>query len=737
MKQYIILSSLNVDNILSSESISPISFYGKRDFGYKLFQKIEGITIINDIILFSKLPFFEIKDSEKENYPMAIEIDDDDQLKKKIRTVIKTKTDCDIFLCNQTIYLNPWNCKILFFSQQAMTLAKLKCEDSLCNKLSNFFRLEVIAPNRSFLLFDALKEVYFEQSNFNPDQIDIDNKINKIKGFLYGYYLGITKYLSDDVAQLLGLQKRIYNIVASIINNKGENSDRFIEELRRLDLQYNETDPHKKEIRNLWSEKILSRFSSFNDKNTFEAILKELFIEGEAKTNFCKSNSILVRKLTFSLSNKNFDWVTYQSELSNYTQSIITEDKIKVPIIDLKKKVSVQGDYSGIHLNEIEAQLYNDILAKYFLNEVITVEDLRLNKLNIATEFTKGIKNIMESEKKNWDNSSEKKYFNSLRLNIANSEPFILQEAPNIIYLSIAAFLLKGDDFNALSRYLEENCVSNYNYVLGFWGAACGYVDMSKPIFTPILKDKETFCNTYKSIHYLLFNNELEGALPDIIYKHNNIYRESFPKYENRNNSNNENKRIYSDVISNVKNKLTNKEKGKQYEAIINSAYEIAKTPENFLFLLNKKGIRITTNVYKEFKSLLSPFINNQESVNPIHFPENSNQSNLSFLTDTNHGDHIYSLIFDEKNLKQFKTDLMWFIENHKEYYLDDQKVKQPGFYYRRSSDNKSLSDNKTLLDQFELYLKNKRKNNFKWLSDIYKEIPIEKIIEKLRTIYK
>jgi hypothetical protein len=54
MKYYIVLSSLNVDNVLSSESISPISFYGKKDFGYRSFQKVDGVTIINDIILFSQ-----------------------------------------------------------------------------------------------------------------------------------------------------------------------------------------------------------------------------------------------------------------------------------------------------------------------------------------------------------------------------------------------------------------------------------------------------------------------------------------------------------------------------------------------------------------------------------------------------------------------------------------------------------------------------------------------------------
>ena len=86
-------------------------------------------------------------------------------------------------------------------------------------------------------------------------------------------------------------------------------------------------DPHKKLSRNLWNEKILSRFTTQADKNSFETILKELYIESEAKLNFCKNNNIVVRKLSFSTSQKQFDWSAYQNELSAYTQSIIYEDK--------------------------------------------------------------------------------------------------------------------------------------------------------------------------------------------------------------------------------------------------------------------------------------------------------------------------------------------------------------------------------------------------------------------------
>jgi hypothetical protein len=746
MKYYIVLSSLNVDNVLSSESISPFSFYGKRDFGYKSFQKVDGITYANDIVLFSQIPYFEIRDSERENYPMIIEIEDDNQLDKIVRKVKNKKSDCDIYICNQSIYLNPWNCKLLFFTKEALLLSKLKCEDSLCNKLSELFRLEVIIPNKLLLLSDILKGLAFEESSFNLDKLVLDNKINRIKGYLYGYYLGYTKSLTSNTAQLLSIQKRIYNIVASIINNKGESNDSFNDELRKLDSQYNDIDPHKKELRQLWNDKILSRFSSANDKNTFESILRELYIESDAKYNFCRLNNIMIRKIPFSTSNKYFDWASYQNELSSYTQNIIYEEKVKRPSIDLSKEFDVKDDYSSIILKSEEASLYNKIVSKFFLNDVTTIEDLRLSKLDIATEYTKGIKSIMQSENIDWDNSPERGYLNSLRQNIAKSEPFNLQDGPGIITMSIAAFLLKGEDFDALNRFLEGNGMSEYKYVLGFWGLACGYADIPKPIFKPLINEKESFCKIYKSINGLLFNTALIGSFPEItkkyIYPHlievngrsKNLIEES-QKSDNRNFQYKPIKQKLVESFLYVQKNLSKKIKDDQIIAI-NNSIEIATTPENFLVCLKKNGIKSNTNLYKLFETYLVPNKEKKDVSKLNLFPEITNtkiinNGDLSFLKDSNRWNLICTLISDDKCLKQFKIDMEWFLENHNEIYLDKKGEQQQGIYFGKSTDNKAA------LERFEIYLNNKRENKLEWLSDIYKKIPIDHIIKQLRNIYK
>lgn len=76
-KLFLPTSTLNFNNIMSSESISPASFYARRGFGYKRFEKVEPNPLENLLLLYEKYPLFDIHDSEFENYPLVIEIDTD------------------------------------------------------------------------------------------------------------------------------------------------------------------------------------------------------------------------------------------------------------------------------------------------------------------------------------------------------------------------------------------------------------------------------------------------------------------------------------------------------------------------------------------------------------------------------------------------------------------------------------------------------------------------------------
>lgn len=108
-KYYIPTSSLNFNNILSTESISPKIFYDRREFGYTRWFTVEENEIEEVTLLYSTPHIFACKDSDLEDHPMLIEINTDEEFKQISE---------DVFYTNKTIYLNPWDTIFYFFSEK-------------------------------------------------------------------------------------------------------------------------------------------------------------------------------------------------------------------------------------------------------------------------------------------------------------------------------------------------------------------------------------------------------------------------------------------------------------------------------------------------------------------------------------------------------------------------------------------------------------------------------------------
>lgn len=61
MRLYIPTCTLNFNNILSSESISPLGFYARRGFGNKRFYPVFANDKEQVILLYSKYPRLKLK----------------------------------------------------------------------------------------------------------------------------------------------------------------------------------------------------------------------------------------------------------------------------------------------------------------------------------------------------------------------------------------------------------------------------------------------------------------------------------------------------------------------------------------------------------------------------------------------------------------------------------------------------------------------------------------------------
>jgi hypothetical protein len=70
--------------------------------------------------------------------------------------------------------------------------------------------------------------------------------------------------------------------------------------------------------------------------------------------------------------------------------------------------------------------------------------------------------------------------------------------------MAVAAFLLRGHDFDGLMAYLKPNEICDYRYALVLWGSLCGYMEMNKEFLSDILT-----LDNYKNIYECLFHNPM------------------------------------------------------------------------------------------------------------------------------------------------------------------------------------------------------------------------------------
>jgi len=188
-KLYIPTTTLNFNNILSTESISPKSFYENRSFGYKRFEIVEPSKFNSTLIAYTKIPYFEINDNELDNYPLIIEISKD--IIKDLILIDKIN-NIEVFQISQTIYLHPNKVKFLFLNEEHKRTTLIKTEPSIETKLLPLYqtKMQIINKEDTFKWEEKYLEKILEENIDIKQHIYNDLLINKIKGFYFCYTLG-------------------------------------------------------------------------------------------------------------------------------------------------------------------------------------------------------------------------------------------------------------------------------------------------------------------------------------------------------------------------------------------------------------------------------------------------------------------------------------------------------------------------------------------------------------------
>lgn len=385
MKLYLATSSLNIDNILSTESVAPYSFYQLREYGYSSYLSLDLIPFKNVIILFSGIPHFEIYDREHDSRPVILEIEVNEDVNSLKH--IGEYEGIHIYSTDTIIRLSPFNTRLLFFNHQDLNHARLSCSDSLTNKLGDRFLFDLCHTDFDLVrLSNANLHINDSCEKFDQKVLQ-DNRLNRIKGFVFGYYLGISKSVTSNSAKLLKIQKRIYDIVATIKNGGGYGNNSFFDELGQLDKEYRRFDPSTLKCKDLW-EKTLNELGIQSE--ALNQLLALYDVNNVIKTNFMKKNGLMppVSLSQYGLNNIEM----YRDNLKSHTKSIVEEDqKTQMSSFDVMKTFDLDPSYETCMLagEDHDSMIFNKFIDAILWHGIAPTPDtLRTDRFNIATEIT-------------------------------------------------------------------------------------------------------------------------------------------------------------------------------------------------------------------------------------------------------------------------------------------------------------------------------------------------------------
>jgi len=512
MKFYIPTSSLNFDNILSSESIAPEIFYQKRNYGYKSFVSVDGINYRDKIILITKIPKFPIIDNDRMNYPMVIEVNIPETLFNSYGIkMLQCVHEFELYTANQTIYINPEICKIFFFDDKSLSSIKLTLTDSLTMKMGNYYDID-FAPNENIFEWNNIYLPEEEKSQISLDiskSIEKDESINRVKGFLFAYISGLLQSIPNNVAEIRKICREMYNIISSILNDISHTPNSFIEKLNILKDNFYELDPNKKSLRDLYD-------SLFPDTPEVKRII-EYFGDTWIKKAICEKAKITPYNFPkFSSSLSKEEWKKINNDIFTFERKanpVNTLQQVKETIRSINIQERKLAKFDIYCIDEKQKKLFSTLLNDSFLCEGgISIDSVRIDKKKLGDDIARKVKSHFGEDE--WEHF-HKSYFTALRQNITNATPFDVTSSNNIIEQSIAAFLLKGENLNGLREYLENNGIGDLSFAYGFWGASIGFANIPKTLTNNLFlsDDPDSVNAVYKYIYKQVHGSDLEEPL--------------------------------------------------------------------------------------------------------------------------------------------------------------------------------------------------------------------------------
>ncbi len=484
MKLYIPTSSRNFNCLFSEECISPKSFYGERGFGYSKWHSIPENPYEHLIVLYDELKYFERPNEGFDDYPLVIEVSFDDN---DVQNLFR-KDSNGAYLYDGTLYFNPKTTSFIFFSEQHKKIVLSKAEGSLETKLvwvyNKKIRVERAGGNyRAPQVQDAI---------LNTEELEISIRINKVKGFIYGYHIGNLMSVSKEQGFKIKTNQTLLDLASAI---------------------YGSIDK-----RPTPQQKSLLQSTLLQDSSLAKLLLDKAHLDADAVSSLI---DLIVNRCLWEPSSKSPD-----KNVLNLYYLILNPDTQEQAINDLTSRAHQILDTTNARIVSEKAKdisvLPNNIIELPVLSlnqeskataELWVNGELANNKykgslasyrLDLATELTKSVRDNVYKDK--WETSSAKPFLNALRRNL-NGEEFTEKWSEDILS-AIAAVLMKGDTWEGLRLFLISKGMQNLTMPFAFYGVINGFANLPKD-FTNVLlnnQDKKSLWTLLNSAVYETIN---------------------------------------------------------------------------------------------------------------------------------------------------------------------------------------------------------------------------------------
>lgn len=483
MKYYIPTTTLNFNNILSSESISPSIFFQKRGFGYSRWFKIPENEQNNSIILYASLSRLEREASDMEDHPMIIEITTDE---------IFHEVEKGIYVTDKTIYLNPWNTRFIFLREQDRLVTLSLSDSSLETKMIRLYQkgFEICHPVGSYSRIT--NEVSAETNN---SEIKYDRIINRLKGLLYGYYIGALLSSDKSGVEYYNTLKELQNIFAAILSHplrqpSKEQENKVISLVGSLLF----STPIFREI-----ERIV------NNRDKAVEIVNACSKYGKPISNL--NPNLFFRELREGATENNpaLQWVSEElkrvSSIPATNRVLLSPDDSEIVVADNQLRSIKETVISDRVENQLFIGLVNYISTSEFICGKISSQ-----RIELTDTLTSVARNILGLD---WELSSIRTYMNLLRRHVRGEE--FNQGWNNGVLSSLAAVILKGDDWEVLLDFMKRKGMTDYRLAYAFYGVLNGFANLTRD-FTDLLLNNDSFyvASVYKEFHGSIHGEKID-----------------------------------------------------------------------------------------------------------------------------------------------------------------------------------------------------------------------------------